>query len=118
MHCVGPTFAEEELQALKEELAFAPVLDELATGLALFGSPTRLRICDLLSRTEQMCVCDLAQVLGLSVSAVSQNLAKLRAYRIVKYRRDAQTLYYRLTDNAVTTAVLGLLEANRQQAAE
>ena len=118
MRCVGPTFAGEELQALKADLEFDPALDELATVLALIGSPTRLRICDLLDRTEQMCVCDLAEVLGLSVSAVSQNLAKLRAHRIVKYRREAQTLYYRLADHPQTPAILTLLAAARSEAGE
>jgi DNA-binding transcriptional ArsR family regulator len=58
-----------------------------------------LRIFSLLERTEQMCVCDLAEALALSVSAISQHLAKMRAYRLVTYRRDAQTLYYTLTDH-------------------
>lgn len=105
MRCVGPTFSESDLATLREDYAFAPALDELAAGLALFGSPTRLKIFALLDATEQMCVCDLAEVLGITVSAVSQNLAKLRAQRLVKYRRDAQTLYYTLSDHPLNDLI-------------
>jgi DNA-binding transcriptional ArsR family regulator len=47
----------------------------------------------------------MAQVLGITVSAVSQNLAKLRALRLVRYRRDAQTLYYALTDHPINAVI-------------
>lgn len=105
MRCVGPTFSESDLAELREDYAFTPAIDELSDGLALFGHPTRLKIFSLLDGCAQMCVCDLASVLGVSVSAVSQNLSKLRALRLVKYRRDAQTLYYTLTDHPLNGVV-------------
>ncbi len=118
MRCVGPTFSEQELAALREDYAFTPAEDELATGLALLGQPTRLKIFALLDQTEQMCVCDLAEVLGTSVSAISQNLAKLRALRLVKYRRDAQTLYYTLTDHPLNAVVREALRGARERVGE
>ena len=118
MRCVGPTFSEDELSNLREDYAFTPDLDELSAGLALFGHPTRLRIFALLDQTEQMCVCDLAEVLGISVSAVSQNLAKLRAQRLVKYRRDAQTLYYALTDHPLIAVVRESIRGARESVGE
>ena len=48
---------------------------------------------------KELSVADLAERLGVSVSAVSQHIAKLRAYGLVAPRRDLQTLYYRLTDH-------------------
>ncbi len=114
MRCKGPTFSDDELAQLQEDFSFTPLLDELAADLAVLGQPTRLKIFALLDRCEEMCVCDLAEVLGLSVSAVSQNLARMRAMRMVTYRRDAQTLYYRLTDHPL----LGLVRAAVRRAAE
>ncbi len=113
MKCVGPTFSEEALQGLKDDYAFTPVLDEVATVLALYGSPTRLKIATLLEATEEMCVCDIAAVLDLSVSAVSQHLGKMRAMRLVKFRRDAQTLYYAMTDHSLNGMVLAALKETR-----
>ena len=118
MRCVGPTFSERSLEGLREDYAFTPGLDELAAGLALYGSPTRLKIFALLDATEQMCVCDLAAVLGLSVSAVSQHLAKLRASRLVQYRREAQTLYYSLSDHPLNVLLREAVEGARARVGE
>jgi DNA-binding transcriptional ArsR family regulator len=116
--CVGPTFCGEDLQALREEYTFTPDLDELATGLAVYGNPTRLRIHALLARTTEMCVCDLAEVMSMTVSAVSQHLAKLRAHRLVKFRREAQTLYYSLTGHPLNAVVRHAVEVSRAPDAE
>lgn len=118
MKCVGPTFCREDLQSLREEYTFTPDLDELATGLAVYGNPTRLRIHVLLVRTSEMCVCDLAEVMDMTVSAVSQHLAKLRAHRLVKFRREAQTLYYSLTDHALNGVMRDALETARASGPE
>ena len=118
MKCVGPTFCGEDLQALREEYAFTPDLDELSTGLAVYGNPTRLRIHALLARTNEMCVCDLAEVMDMTVSAVSQHLAKLRAHRLVKFRREAQTLYYTLTDHPLNGVMQRAMETARASGPE
>lgn len=115
MKCVGPTFSAEELAALREDYTFTPAIDELAAALALFSHPTRVKIFALLDQTEQMCVCDLAEVLDLTVSAVSQNLAKLRAQRLVKFRREAQTLYYALTDHPINGVIRSALAGYRER---
>ena len=80
-------------------LESSPDLDESAELLNLAGNSTRLKLLYLLENAKEMCVCDLAEMLGVSVSAVSQHLAKLRAYGLVAPRRDAQTIYYRLTEH-------------------
>ena len=71
-----------------------------ATLFGAFADPTRLRLLNLLQAEKELCVCDLAEMLDVSVSATSQHLAKLRAYGLATTRRDAQTIYYRLTDHA------------------
>ena len=118
MKCVGPTFCGEDLAKLREEYAFTPDLDELAAGLALYGNPARLKIYALLQQAQEMCVCDLAEVMGMTVSAVSQHLAKLRAVRLVKYRREAQTLYYALSDHPLNEVMKTAVESVRARDGE
>lgn len=99
-------------------MAFTPDLDERAAVLGLVGNATRLRIFYLLDQLGELCVCDLAEVLGVTQSAVSQHLAKFKAYGLVGSRRDAQTLYYRLSDRPETKMLrklgLGGIESQDQ----
>jgi len=88
-----------EASDIRSILDSSPDLDTAAELLNLAGNSTRLKLLYLLENAKEMCVCDLAEMLGVSVSAVSQHLAKLRAYQLVAPRRDAQTIYYRLTDH-------------------
>lgn len=118
MKCAPPEPSPVDLDALREDYAFTPDLDELAAGLKVWAHPSRLRIFAVLDQVEQMCVCDLATVLGLSVSAASQNLAKMRAHRLVQYRRDAQTLYYALTDHPLNHVLREAVREARDAAAE
>jgi DNA-binding transcriptional ArsR family regulator len=100
MRCIGPTLTPRNIARMRELLKFTPELDELAARLAIAGNPTRLRIIYLLAELKEVCVCDIADILGVTMSAVSQHLAKFKAYGLVKTRRDAQTLYYSLSDHS------------------
>lgn len=75
-------------------------LDGLASMFKVLGDPTRLKIVMTL-REMEMCVCDLAAFLGLSESAVSHQLRRLRDLALVKRRRHGQILYYSLDDDHV-----------------
>jgi len=66
----------------------------------IFADPSRLRILGALAAGE-LCVCDLAAALELSQSAVSHQLAVLKRSRLVRYRRDGQTVFYTLDDDHV-----------------
>jgi len=81
------------------QLADAPQIDEAAELMKLAGSSTRLKLLYLLDTLTEVSVSDISELLGVSVSAVSQHLAKLRAYGLVRSRRDAQTIYYRLGEH-------------------
>ena len=70
----------------------------------IMGDPTRLRII-LALRGGEMCVCDIAAFLGLSESAVSHQLRRLRELALVSSRRDGQILYYSLDDAHVMDLV-------------
>ena len=76
------------------------VLDELAETFKVLSSPTRLKIIHALSRGE-LCVCDLAGLLGATDSAVSHQLRLLRGMRLVKYRREGKLAFYSLDDQHV-----------------
>ena len=77
-------------------------LDRLAMTYKMLGDPTRLKILAALKQVE-MCVCDIAAFLGISESAVSHQLRRLRETSMVKNRRDGQVLYYSLNDSHVET---------------
>ena len=74
----------------------------LADIFKVLGDPTRVRILDVLSRGE-LCVCHLAELLGLTESAVSHQLRLLRNTRIVRSRRQGRLIYYSLDDKHVLT---------------
>jgi ArsR family transcriptional regulator len=75
-------------------------VDALAETFRVLGDPTRVRLLDALG-TAELCVCDLATLLGLSESAVSHQLRVLRDMRLVRARRDGKMVYYALDDQHV-----------------
>jgi ArsR family transcriptional regulator len=74
------------------------IADDLAATFRLFGDPTRARILHALSLTDELCVCDIALLLGLSQSAVSHQLRLLRDRNVVARRREGRVIQYRLAD--------------------
>ena len=100
--CVGPTFSRAESALIKRNLSDQRGLETLADLLALAGNTQRLRILYLLHAHKELCVCDLAEVLELTVSAVSQHLRKLKDKNIVNARREGQTIYYSLVRTIFT----------------
>ncbi len=74
--------------------------EQLATLLKIFGDGTRVRILHALELHE-MCVCDLAALLGVTKSAVSHQLKTLRLARLVTNRREGQIVFYSLADDHV-----------------
>jgi DNA-binding transcriptional ArsR family regulator len=86
----------EEVKLTGENLADAQQIDETAELMKLAGNSTRLKLLYLLESLTEVSVSDLSELLGVSVSAVSQHLSKLRSRGLVISRRDAQTIYYRL----------------------
>ena len=71
--------------------------DLLSNALNLAGNNTRLKILYLLSQEHELCVCDLSDILGMKISAISQHLRKLKDRNIIKPNRKAQTIFYSLT---------------------
>lgn len=73
---------------------------ELSELFKVLGDPSRLRVLNALGAAE-LCVCDLSAVLEMSQSAVSHQLAILRASRLVRSRRDGKSVFYALDDEHV-----------------
>lgn len=73
---------------------------DLAALFKMFGDGTRVKILHALELNE-MCVCDIAALLGMTKSAVSHQLKALRLSNLVKTRRDGQVIYYSLADDHV-----------------
>ncbi len=69
----------------------------LSNILALTGNEVRLKIIYLLEEESELCPCDLADILGMTIPAVSQHLRKLKDGNIVETRKEGQTIYYTLT---------------------
>jgi len=86
-------------RARKEAISQREV-ERLASTYKILGDPTRLRIVMALGGGE-MCVCDLAAFVGVTESAVSHQLRRLRDLALVRCRRDGQMLYYSLDDDHV-----------------
>lgn len=72
----------------------------LAETFKILGDPTRVRIAYSLAR-EELCVCDLANLLGVSQSAVSHSLRVLRQMKLVRFRREGKIAYYTLDDDHI-----------------
>jgi ArsR family transcriptional regulator len=93
---------EEVVAEVRKTMPDDEVLLDLADLFKVFGDSTRVKILCALLRAE-MCVCDIAALLGMSKSAISHQLRTLRQTRLVKYRRKGKVVYYSLEDEHVGT---------------
>lgn len=75
--------------------------EEVATTFGLLADPTRARILHALSLAEELCVCDLALLLGISQPALSHQLRLLRVNRVIGRRKAGRIAYYRLADDHI-----------------
>ena len=103
----------EKVEQARKEVISNRDLERLSLTYRVLGDPNRLKIVMVL-RTVEMCVCDLAAFTGVSESAVSHQLRRLKDLALVKSRRDGQIIYYSLDDEHVT----GLLEVGLEHVRE
>lgn len=100
-----PTYIHVNKQTLKvidEKMPPEEELQDLAELFKVFGDGTRLKILYVLLSSE-MCVYDIAAVLGMSQSAISHQLRVLKQMDLVKNRRDGKTIFYSLADDHIVT---------------
>ncbi len=101
------------LEAVRGAMPSAQVLDTMALWLEAMGDRTRLQVL-LALLDRECCVHELAAIVGLSVSAVSHQLRRLRDLRLVRARRQGRLVYYRL-DDAHVSSILRLLRAHAEE---
>ena len=95
---------EDTVSRVLGEMPDDETLYDLAELFKVFGDSTRVKILYALFEAE-LCVCDIARILGLSQSAVSHQLRVLKATRLVKPRREGKTVFYSLADHHVRSII-------------
>lgn len=113
-HSHAPTdeaLCSEHHSAAHDHPQILPTEDatRMAEFFAVLSDPSRLRLVSLLS-ADEFCVCDLAENLGMSQSAVSHQLRALRAARLVTYRKAGRQVFYRLHDHHIVDLYHGVRE--------
>lgn len=92
------------IESINESMLSASQIDKISTLFKVLGDPTRTKIVLALDNRE-VCVCTLADSLGMTKSAVSHQLAILKANNIVKSRRDGKQVYYSFDDEHITDII-------------
>ncbi len=88
------------VELLKEQELSEEIVQELADIFQVLSDPTRLKIIDAL-REQELCVCDIQEILSMSASAVSHQLRVLRNFNLVKYRKEGRQAFYSLADQHI-----------------
>ena len=105
VECCDVTCVHNQIiEAVKEKMPAEELLNELADFYKVFGDATRIKILCVLLRSE-MCVCDQAEMLGMTQSAISHQLRVLKQMKLVKNRREGKTVYYSLADGHIQNII-------------
>lgn len=91
---------QEAIDLAKKYMPESNVLASMADFFKVFGDPTRIKILTALTETE-LCVCDIAFILGMTQSAISHQLRVLKQAKLVKSRKEGKVVYYMLDDEHV-----------------
>lgn len=95
---------EDVLCEVKKNFPDENELYDLAEFFSVIGDSTRIKILYVLFESE-MCVCDIAEILGMTLSAISHQLRILKQSRLVKYRKSGKQVLYSLDDDHVKTII-------------
>ncbi len=98
--CEVDFFDPKRVAYVRKKFKPEKTLQLLSETFKVLGDPTRVKIIFALSQ-EELCVCDLASLLGVTKSTVSHQLRILRNLRLVKYRKDGKMVYYSLDDDHI-----------------
>lgn len=102
--CEAYEVHEDLLKNVSRAMPDETELYDLAELFKVFGDSTRIRILFVLFETE-VCVCDIAQALNMTQSAISHQLRLLKQNKLVKSRRDGKSIFYSLADGHVRTII-------------
>lgn len=107
--CEDDCIHENLLKIVNEKMPAETELYDLSELFKVFGDSTRIRILFVLFEAE-VCVCDLANALNMTQSAISHQLRILKANKLVKSRREGKSVFYSLSDDHVRTIIATGLE--------
>lgn len=112
--CDVPCFKESLVKRLRSKMPPEEAIEEANVLFGALADRVRLKILYSLAHAEELCVCDVAHVLGSSISTASHHLRKLRDLKLVKYRNDAKMSYYSLRDDFAARLVADVLGAAKR----
>ena len=102
--CSEQCIHKDVIEKVNEIMPDEDIVFDLAELFKVFGDSTRLKILCVLLESE-MCVCDIAELLNMSFSAISHQLRVLKQSKLVKYRREGKTVIYSLSDDHVRSII-------------
>ena len=102
--CESTHIHSQTIERVRGQLPDEDVLYDLTELFRILGDSTRMRILYALFEAE-MCVCDIAELLGMTQSAISHQLRALKNVRLVRGRREGKTVFYSLADSHVRTII-------------
>ncbi len=103
--CDVPCFKQDLVAQLRASRPSDAAVDDIRTRFAALADRTRLKVLYALIEGAELCVCDVAHAVGMSVSAASHHLRKLRDLKILEYRNDGKMAYYSLANRSVAKLV-------------
>ncbi|MEZ3488135.1 MAG: metalloregulator ArsR/SmtB family transcription factor [Lachnospiraceae bacterium] len=105
VECCEVTYVHDDtVLRVRGNMPGEDLIRDLADFYKVFGDATRVKILCVLLESE-MCVCDLAEVLSMTQSAISHQLRVLKQMKLVKNRREGKTVYYSLADDHIQTII-------------
>lgn len=112
--CDVPCFKQSLVKKLRSKLPSEEAIEDTRALFAALADRARLKILYSLTRAEELCVCDVAHVLGSTVSTASHHLRKLRDLKLLKYRNDGKMAYYSLRDEFAARLVKDAIAASER----
>ncbi|NHZ87307.1 MAG: metalloregulator ArsR/SmtB family transcription factor [Planctomycetia bacterium] len=98
--CEDTFIDEKKVSSVREKMKSETIMQLLSETFGVLGDPTRIKIIFALSQ-EELCVCEITDLLGKTKYAVSYHLRILRNMRLVKYRKDGRLMFYALDDEHI-----------------
>lgn len=101
--CIRLEADAKQIKACREVVQkFDSSFNDLSSILSLTGNSVRLKLLYLLNKEGRLCVCDLSDILEMNVSAISQHLRKLKDRNLIYSKKEAQTIFYSVTEDKLT----------------
>ena len=115
--CIRVYADVEQINQCKQDIEKVDgAVNRIAKALNLAGNEVRLKILFLLDKESKMCPCDLSDILGMTVPAISQHLRKLKDAGLVETNKVAQTIFYSISEsnNLILNPIFKLLEPEKE----